>query len=110
VAYTNVDLPKDVDGKSIQTLAPIESSAVQVIIAAGNNRIALPTDAVVVEVAASDICRIKFGDSSVDATTGTVARIFPQGISVYRVPTGATHLAVTQFGTSTGFVTLVQMR
>lgn len=109
MASTNTDLPKDVDGKAIQTLAPIESTVIQAVIAAGNTRIVLPSTAKVVEIAANDSCRIKFGDSSVDATAGT-SRIFPAGVSVYAVPPGATHLAVTQLGTSSGFVTVCEMR
>jgi hypothetical protein len=109
MAYMNADLPKDVDGHSIQTLAPVEDTVVQAVITAGNQRITLPTGANIVEVAANDVCRIKFGDSAVDASSGTV-RIFPPGAAVYRVPAGATHLAVTQVGTSSGFLTVCEMR
>lgn len=105
----NVDMPKDVDGKAVQTLAPVESSVVQLVISAGNARTALPTGANIVELAANDTCRVKFGDSNVDATSGT-SRIFPAGVAIYRVPAEATHIAVTQVGTSSGFVTIAEMR
>jgi len=109
MAYMNADLPKDVDGHSIQTLAPVESTVAQVVIAGGNQRVALPTGANIIEIACNDVCRIKLGDSTVDATSGT-SRIFPPGAAVYRVPSGATHLAVTQVGASSGFVTVCEMR
>ena len=105
----NADMPKDVDGKAIQTLSPIESTTVQALIAAGNQRIAIPTGSNIVEISANDTCRIKFGDNTVDATAGT-ARIFPPGSAVYKVPSEATHLAVTQVGTSSGFLTMCEMR
>jgi hypothetical protein len=81
---------------------------VQVGIAGGNNRVALPPESEIVEVSASDACRIAFGNASVDATAGT-RRIFPSGVCVYKVPPGATHVAVTQVGTSSGFVTVARM-
>lgn len=103
------DMPKDVDGHSIQTLSPVESTVVQIVIAGGNQTGALPAGAAIVEVAASDICKIKFGTASVDAT-GSNTRIFPAGAAVYRVPPDATHLAVTQLGTSSGFVTVAELK
>lgn len=77
-------------------------------IAAGNNRVALPPEAEIVEVSASDTCKIVFGDSTVDATTGT-RRIFPLGSAVYKVPPGATHIAVTTYNASSGTVTVARM-
>ena len=106
---TNASLPYDVNGAMIQTLAPDEDTVVQVSIAAGNNTSPLPTNAQIVEVASSDLCRIKFGDSGVDATSG-VARLFPLGVAVYRVPVGATHVACTRVGTSTGLVTVASLK
>ena len=101
-------LPKDRDSKSIQVLSVQEDTVVQVTIAAGNNRVALPAESEIVEVAASDTCRVVFGSASVDATAGT-RRVFPAGCAVYKVPPGATHVAVTQVGTSSGFVTVARM-
>lgn len=101
-------LPKDRDSIPIQVLSVEEGTVVQLVIGAGNQRIALPTQSEVVEVAASDTCRVAFGDSSVDATAGT-RRLFPSGSAVYKVPPGATHIAVTQVGTSSGFVTVARM-
>jgi hypothetical protein len=81
---------------------------VQASIAAGNNRVALPAESEIVEVSASDTCRVAFGTSTVDATVGT-RRVFPAGCAVYKVPPGATHIAVTQVGTSSGVVTVARM-
>lgn len=101
-------MPRDNNSDAIQTLSPLEGTVVQLTISAGNSSIALPEDAEVIEVAASDLCRLKFGTASVDATSG--ARVFPPGVAVYKVPEGATHVAVTQIGTSSGFVTICEMR
>lgn len=101
-------LPKDRDSVSIQVLAPDETAVVSVTIAAGNQRVALPSNCEIVEVAASDNCLMVFGDSSVDVTTGT-RRLFPAGSAVYRVPPGATHIAVTSFSASSGTVTVTRL-
>lgn len=104
-------LPQDKAGASIQTLAPDESTVVELTIGA-DSRIALPANARVVEVAATGVCRIRFGDSGVTAAGG---RVFPAGISVYKVPetdvdgTRATHIAAVQIGASTGTVTVARM-
>jgi hypothetical protein len=101
-------LPKDRDGDAIQVLSVEESTVLQLDITGANDREALPANAEVVEIAASNTCRIVFGDSSVDATVG-VRRIFPIGVAVYRVPLGATHIACVQVDGSTGFVTVARM-
>lgn len=101
-------MPRDPDGHPIQTLAPDDTTVVQANIASGNNVASLPVGALVVEVAASDFCRIAFGDGTVDVTAGT-HRIFPSGAAVYRVPSGMDHFAVTQLGTSSGVVTVTKL-
>ena len=93
---------------SIQVLSVQEDTVVQATIAAGNNRVALPADSEIVEVSASDTCRISFGTSTIDVTAGT-HRVFPAGCAVYKIPPDATHIAVTQVGTSSGFVTIARM-
>ena len=101
-------LPRDKDDNPIQVLSVEEDTVVAANIASGHNRVALPADADVVEIAATNECKIKFGNSSVDASTG-VARVFPLGVCVYKVPQGATHLSVTSYNSSTGLVTVARM-
>jgi hypothetical protein len=101
-------LPKDRDSHVIQTLAPDDESVVELPIQAGNNRVALPAECEVVEVSATNECRMAFGDSSVDATVG-IRRIFPIGVAVYRVPPGITHVAITNLSGSNGFVTVTRL-
>ena len=108
MAFIRADMPKDVDGKAIQVLAPVEGTVAEVVIGAASSSVALPSGASVVEVAASDLCRIKFGDASVDASVGTV-RVFPAGVAVYRVPVGATHIAAIRIGSSSGFLTVAEL-
>lgn len=101
-------LPKDRDSIPVQVLSVQEDTVVVANIAAGNNRVALPPESEIVEVSASDTCRIVFGNSSVDATVGT-RRVFPLGSAVYKVPPGATHIAVTTYNASSGIVTIARM-
>jgi hypothetical protein len=101
-------LPKDRDSLPIQVLSVQEDTVVEAPIAAGNNRVALPAESEIVEVSASDTCKFAFGNSSVDVTVG-VKRVFPLGSAVYKVPPGATHIAVTQYNGSTGVVTVARM-
>ena len=108
-SYTiNPSMPKDRHSQPIQVLAPYEASAVTLSIAPGNQRIALPAFAQVVEIAASDVCRVRFGDSTVDATVAD-ARVFPAGVGVVAVPPGSTHFAITQYNGSSGIVSVARL-
>ena len=105
-----LNLPNDQSGRDIQALAPEESSIAEITIGA-DTRVALPAGARVVEVAASGLCRIAFGNSAVLAAAG---RIFPSGVAVYKVPedatgTAATHIAAISVAGSTGTVTIARL-
>ena len=101
-------LPRDKHSRIIQTLTPDDTSVVEAAIAPGNNRVALPAQAVVVEVASNADCRMAFGDATVDATVGT-RRLFPSGSAVYALTRNATHVAVTSIGGSSGIVTVTRL-
>lgn len=112
---TETKLPQDRDSYPIQVLAPDDTTVAQASIAAGNNRIALPTGSQVVELGVQDTCRVAFGTSSVDVTVGT-RRLLVSGVYVYRVPyttaatrTLATDIAVTSVGGSSGVVTITRL-
>lgn len=101
-------LPRDKHSRPIQVLTPDDESVVEVAIAPGNQRVALPTQALVVEVASNADCRIAFGDSAVDVTVGT-RRVFPSGTAVYSLTRDMTHVAVTSIGGSSGIVTVTRL-
>lgn len=100
---------RDSGAAAIPALAPEDTTVSEASIAAGNNRVALPANSVIVEVSCQDFCRMAFGTSTVDVTSGT-RRLHPPGISIYRVPADATHVAVTQVGTSSGVFTVTRLK
>ena len=102
------ELPQDINRQAIQALSPEDGTVVQATIGAGNSRVAVPNESGLVEVAVTAECRMAFGDSAVDASTGT-RRALVAGVYVYRVPAGATHVAFTQIGSSTGVATVARM-
>jgi hypothetical protein len=107
-----LNLAKDKHDRDIQALAPLEATVANVTIGGASASVALPAGARVVEVAASSACRMAFGNSGVTATA--TSRLFPAGVSVYKVPedasgVAATHLAVIQYSGSTGDVTVTRL-
>lgn len=106
---TDTHLPVDKDSAPIQVLAPVETTVAQASIGAANDRQPLPSGAQIVEVATSDGCRFVFGDSSVDATSGTRRILPPNALVVYRVPAGATHFAVVRIAAEAGIVTVTRL-
>ena len=102
------NLHKDANAAPIQVLIPDDASVVQITIGAGNQSTSLPSGAVIVEICATDDCRVAFGTSGVDATSG-VKRAFTKGAAVYKLPDTATHVACTQIGTSSGFLTITRL-
>lgn len=104
---TSVQLPQDVDSRPIQVLSPTESSVANLTISGASVKVALPSGAQIVEIASADLCRMAFGDSNV--TASSTSRLVPAGVSVYRVPTGASHIACIQVGASSGGVTITKL-
>jgi hypothetical protein len=105
---TEFAMPKDSNGASAQVLAPEETTVVQGTIGAGNDRVAIPTDADIVEITCTDTTRCAFGTVTVDATAGT-KRILLAGTYTYKVPSGATHVAFTRVGASSGNATVAKL-
>lgn len=90
-----IQLPRDYNSQVVQTLSPIDT----ITLSAGavSVRDALPSDTTVVRVASLVDVYIKFGDSTVTATSGDV--LFPAGAEVFKVPvdpTVSTHIATLQ--------------
>jgi hypothetical protein len=103
----DLGLPQDRNGRSIQTLSPDDTTVANVAFGAASARVALPAGAAVVEISSSDFCRMAFGDVTVVASA--TSRIASPGSRVYRVPPGATNLAVIQFGSTSGYVTITRL-
>lgn len=100
-------LARDTLGEPIQALAPDPANVAKVAIGAASNRVALPAGAEVVRVANNVSCYFKFGDVTVVATAND--SLSPIGVDLFKVPTGATYLAVIQDGAVTGSVTITSM-
>lgn len=99
---SNSKLPIDQNGNPIQALA-LASNA-NAAIGLSSVTIAIPANTDIVRIAATAGCRIKFGPSSV--TASVVDTVFPIGVEVFKVPAGATHLAVIQEGAASGALTV----
>lgn len=84
-------LPDDRRGVPIQVLAP-HDNVVRIVDPSATDRVALPAGAQVIELSVSGALHIRFGDSSVNATTSDF--YLPSGfVGTYRVPPTATHVA-----------------
>lgn len=101
----NVSLPQDQKGNAVQALAP--STNANVAIGAASANVALPAGAEVVRIAASCNCFINFGNSTITAS-GT-SPVFNAGAEIFKVPVGATHIAVIQNGAVTGTLSATRM-
>lgn len=100
-----VRLSLDIWGNPVQALAPM--ATVSLAIGVSSVSTPLPTAAEVVRVGANNKCFIKFGTSAVVATGADL--VFPIGSEVFRVPTGATHMATIQDGAGTGLINVTSM-
>lgn len=108
----------DMNGVVVPFMAPEPSTTVAVAIGAASSRVGLPTGgagllADFVRVAATNPCRFKFGDANVVAVNGAGAGdsyLNANYAEVYRVPDGATYIAVIQEGAVTGTVSITEMR
>lgn len=101
-------VPVDVNGFPIQTLA-LGSTTNKISVSGTTARVALPSGAGaedIVRVACNTDCHIKFGDSSVDATTNDA--LFTAGVEAFKVPDTATHLAAIQVSAA-GILTVTEM-
>tara|TARA_R110000822_G_scaffold68587_1_gene166872 strand:- start:6214 stop:6525 length:312 start_codon:yes stop_codon:yes gene_type:complete len=82
-------LPKDSDSVSVQVLSP--GTSTNITIGVSSNSLALQSSWVI-RVASLVDCWIAFGNGSVTATTADM--LFPAGVETYKVPKGASHIAV----------------
>ena len=99
-AQTSVLLPRDKDSQSVQTLSLDASKTLAIAIATGN--VALPAGTEIIRVANKVDMYMRFGTSSVVATT-TDDALVPAGVEIFRLPTNVTHVAViSSDGATTG--------
>lgn len=94
----------DQNGYPVQALAP--STTAILTAGATSTRVALPTGAQLVRLAAINDCYVAFGDSNVVASGSNM--LFTKGSEIFEVPAGATHVAVIQHTTG-GAVTVTMM-
>ena len=90
---TNKSLPVDQNRKAIQTLR-LGATSTNIAVGVTTARVALPTGVTggdIVRIASNTDSYIVFGTSTVDATTSDA--LFTQGVEIFHVPAGATHLA-----------------
>lgn len=88
----------DRDSNPIQALAP--AAAVYLTVSGSSSRVALASNSTVVMVGGIEACWLAFGDASITAASKTSpAFLFPGGVLVVAVPTGATHIAGIQADT-----------
>jgi hypothetical protein len=105
-------LLKDRDGAPIQTLIPDDTTVASLTSGADSTSAALPADpsgnvAIIVEVTASNFCYIAFGADEVEASTAS--RLMSPGSRVYRVPPGATTVAVLELGGNAAAVSITRL-
>lgn len=81
----------------LQAIAPDPAQVATGTAGAASSRITLPSGAEVVRVACINDLYFRFGDSTVTAA-GTDS-FMPKGVEVFKVPSGATHLAIIQHTT-----------
>lgn len=85
-------LPQDSRGHPIQALAP--DTYASVAVGAASAAVALPANTSVVRIGVTNDCFAKFGISTVAADG--LAMFLAKGSEVFKVPTGATHVAFIQ--------------
>jgi len=104
---SNRILPIDVNNYPIQILAL--STTATLTVAGTSARAALPAGAShedIVRVASNTDCYIKFGDSTVEATSSDP--LFTTGVESFKVPAQATHIAAIQVSAG-GVMTITEM-
>lgn len=99
------NLARDVMGCPIQTLAP--SGVATLSIGAASLSAALPSNRDVFRLAATASCFVRFGTSGVVATNAD--HLLTPGVEVFKVPQGATHVAVVQSGAAVGVASVSGM-
>ena len=102
---TSTQLPNDVDGRAIQTLALIDRA--QLAVGAASARVTLPSGSEVVRVSCDTDCYILFGDNTVTASSST-GHLFTAGVEFFRVVPGDTDIAAIQVSAS-GVMTISKM-
>jgi hypothetical protein len=105
----DIQLPKDRSNSPVQALGQSSSEVAAGTVAGSTARITIPSGSQIVEVASLTDCHIAFGDSTVEATTGSPA--FPKGAAIYKVLPSQTHLAfILAAGASGAVLTVTRLK
>lgn len=100
---SNFTMPVSRQGHLLQAFAPDPAAVTVGSAGATTSNFALPTGAEVVRIACANDLYFKFGTSGVTATGSDSLML--KGAEVFKVPAGATHIAVIQHTTG-GAVTV----
>lgn len=104
----SVELPRDKFKAPIQCLCPALSATVVVAVSGTSAGSALPAGTNIIRFASTANCHVVFGVGSAPTAT-TSDWLFPAGVEVFTIPTGATHFAVIGAGGSTGTFSATRM-
>lgn len=97
-----VCLETDQNGRALQSLAPAVAGVGSIVLSGTSARVAIPSGAQVVRLAASGNCFFAFGDNSVTATSSSA--LFPSGVEIFSVKPEWTHVAaIVEAGSSGNF-------
>ena len=106
---TNRLLSIDQNGFPIQTMSLVNTPSVMAVTAV-TDRVTLPAG-----TAAGDILRIAmtvdsyFAWGDVTITASSADSIFTAGVEVFKIPTGATHLAAVIIGVTSGRLSVTEL-
>lgn len=104
----SVELARDKFNHSIQVLSPALDSTTVVSVSGSSASGSLPSGTRIVRFASTANCHVVFGVGSAPTAT-TSDWLFPAGVEVFTIPTGATHFAVIGAGGSTGTFSATRM-
>jgi hypothetical protein len=97
---------RDTSGGMVQALYPVSNATLNV--SGSSSRVAMADPISLVRIAANVDCYLKFGNSSVVATSSDM--LFPAGAEVFSVEDPAiTHVAAILVGATPGVVTATKM-
>ena len=101
-----LNVTKDVNNHPIQAVEPVSASVAKASISGSSVQLTIPTGSVLIRCASNNNCYIEFGTNP---TATTNSMLFPAGVEIFRVPAGATKIAVIQDGAVTGTFQVTKM-
>lgn len=107
MSFEKPQMVRDTSGGVVQALTPV--ATVSLSLSGSSTRVAMTDPVSLVRIASNVDCYVKFGNSSVTATTSDM--LFPAGAEVFAVEDPATtHVAAILVGATPGVLTATKMR